>query len=237
MKSGKQLRVEEYTGWWHSIDCGDGVFTQGIKTIELLRQEIDYMQIPSLIGKTVLDIGAYDGFFSFHAEEKGASKVVALDQPGMWSPYAPNGRRGFEIVHELKNSKVQQRIDNFMTADLFSIGQFDIVFFLGVIYHLEEPLTALKRLSALTREMAIIETHAIYVPEYEDHAFLEFYENDRLNNDSTNQFGFNSMALMSLCRQVGFHKFKITSPYPPVVDRSSSLGHRSFYRLTMQAFK
>jgi tRNA (mo5U34)-methyltransferase len=111
------------------------------------------------------------------------------------------------------------------------------VFFLGVLYHLEEPLTAIKRIYALTREMAIIETHAIYIPGHEDIALLEFYENEKLNKDATNHFGFNAAALGGLCRQAGFRSVKITSPYPPELIDTSGFGKRSMYRLTVQAFK
>ena len=263
MITDKQLMVNNYSGWWHSIDCGDGVVTSGVKTAKVLAQEVANMQLPPLTGKTVLDIGAWDGFFSFLAEDLGASKVMALDHvawsldvenlfkmgkegsavknplaaPGIWKPEALPGKRGFDIVHKIRNSTVEQQVANIMTADLLSIGQFDVVFFLGVLYHLEEPLTALKRIHALTREMVVIETHAIFLPEYEDNAFLEFYEGDRLNGDPTNQFGVNANALKGMCRQVGFRNFKITSPYPPTPDASSDVGNRLMYRLTLQAFK
>jgi hypothetical protein len=65
--------------WWHSIDLGHGVVTNGFKSVEVLKHELKALRLPDLRGKTVLDIGAYDGFFSFEAERCGAERMVALD--------------------------------------------------------------------------------------------------------------------------------------------------------------
>src|SRR5438128_9146963 len=65
--------------WFHSIDVGCGVVTPGRKSATQLADELDHLQLGNLTGLTVLDIGANDGYFSFAAEERGASRVVALD--------------------------------------------------------------------------------------------------------------------------------------------------------------
>src|SRR5689334_19854227 len=74
-------RVEELRGlvesvpvWWHAIDLGEGVVTPGTRAWTM-----ETLGVTDLTGKTVLDIGAWDGYFSFEAERLGASRVVALD--------------------------------------------------------------------------------------------------------------------------------------------------------------
>src|SRR5947208_97682 len=62
--------------WFHSIDLGDGVVTPGQKDT---LSEVGHLKLPDLTGRTVLDIGAYDGFYSFEAERRGAKRVVAAD--------------------------------------------------------------------------------------------------------------------------------------------------------------
>lgn len=64
--------------WWHQIDLGQGVITSGPDpTIE----RIEWLGVPKdLRGKTVLDIGAWDGAFAFEAERRGASRVLAVDE-------------------------------------------------------------------------------------------------------------------------------------------------------------
>src|SRR5256885_12356289 len=74
--------------WFHSIDLGKGIVTNGWESAAQLRYEIDSFRLPDLRGKTVLDINTWDGFFAFEAERRGASKVVALDYY-MWAMDLP----------------------------------------------------------------------------------------------------------------------------------------------------
>src|SRR5213596_771241 len=73
-----ELRKEvEKINWWHKIDFGNGVITPGI---DITPEKLKWIQMSqNLAGKSVLDIGAWDGFFSFEAERRGASRVVATD--------------------------------------------------------------------------------------------------------------------------------------------------------------
>src|SRR4029079_19449183 len=75
------LRAEVATRtWFHTIDLGDGVVTPGHKDT---RDEVRHFRIPDdLTGTRVLDVGAFDGFYAFEAERRGASRVVACDH---WS--------------------------------------------------------------------------------------------------------------------------------------------------------
>ena len=263
----KQSSIEQVPFWFHSIDCGDGVVTNGAKPLATLQQELAWMAIPPLAGKTVLDVGAWDGFFSFAAEQLGARRVMALDHyvwsmdlprqqqywkacrdrgipptpyarvPGHWQPGTLPGKRGFDTVHHIKRSSVEQLVADFMTTDLVDVGQFDVVFLLGVLYHLEDPYRALKRLSLVTREIAIIETAAIFAPPHENVGLFEFYESNELGADVGNWFAPNFAGLAKACRAAGFRDVKITSPYPPTVPEPMPGGGVQRYRLTVHAYK
>lgn len=76
-----------------------------------------------------------------------------------------------------------------MTMDLEPLGTFDVVFFLGVLYHMETPLASLRRVASLSNGVAIIETHAIVVPGYEHLELCEFYSSNQLNGDISNWWG------------------------------------------------
>jgi SAM-dependent methyltransferase len=66
-------------GWYHSIELPDGSVIEGHQTVEQLRTRIGQFPIPEdLTGKRVLDIGAWDGWFSFEMERRGA-QVLAVD--------------------------------------------------------------------------------------------------------------------------------------------------------------
>src|SRR5947209_4915080 len=80
----RRALADSVTNWWHSVDLGYGVVTQGHKSIDQIHHEIAAFQFPDLGGKTFLDIGAWDGAFSFEAERRGARRVVALDHY-VWS--------------------------------------------------------------------------------------------------------------------------------------------------------
>lgn len=65
--------------WFHSVKLGHAVVTKVQKTAPTLAKELEALQLPPLAGKSVLDIGAHDGFYSFEAECRDASRVVSLD--------------------------------------------------------------------------------------------------------------------------------------------------------------
>ena len=70
--------------WFHQIDFGDGLLTPGNTKIENLRAMADIYFDEPLTGKSVLDIGCYDGFQSFEAFRRGAKRVLATDY-FMWN--------------------------------------------------------------------------------------------------------------------------------------------------------
>ena len=69
--------------WWHSIDLGQGVVTPGEKTPAVIARELKALRLPDLRGKSVLDIGAYDGYYSFASAwgrpGGGSSLRLAID--------------------------------------------------------------------------------------------------------------------------------------------------------------
>jgi tRNA (mo5U34)-methyltransferase len=231
--------------WWHSIRLPDGSVTPGEKSPEVLEEEWRDLALPSLSEKTVLDIGAWDGWFSFAAERAGASRVVALDQfvwaldfsrgneyrdyrarceeagqrPDLWGPDCAwwdeqvlPGKRGFDRAHQALGSVVESVTADFMTCDLDSVGTFDVVMFLGVLYHLKEPHTALERLRRVTKELAIIETAAISLAGNDDERpLLEALPECGINGDPTNWFIPTEAALHVLLKRAQFSDVKTVS--------------------------
>jgi tRNA (mo5U34)-methyltransferase len=252
--------------WFHTIDLGGGLVTNG----DSPPSEIISRSMPDVGGKSVLDVGAWDGKYSFEAEKAGASRVVALDHY-VWKldPIARQayydkceaegvlpdpdlidrgflveddlpGKAGFDLVHEYLNSKVEAVVDDFMTMDLDGLGQFDVVFYFGVLYHMVDPIGALKRLRRVTKELAVVETAGTFVPGYEDSSLVEFFAGDELHADYGNWFAPSEAALRGMCRAAGFRRVesKARTDLPPaprfkVRDR----GHRPLYcRLVALAY-
>jgi hypothetical protein len=90
-----------------------------------------------------------------------------------------------------------------MSCDLAELGTFDVSLFLGVLYHLDDPLGALRRLRAVTRELAVVETAAICI-KGQDRPLLEFTPGAEVKNDPTNWFFPNEAAAVALLHAAGF---------------------------------
>ena len=96
-------------GWFHTIDLGHGIVTAGRDESP---RKLGWIQLPGdLRGRTVLDVGAWDGFFSFECERRGADRVVALDGPAWQAPeWGPGGfgtRSGFDLARRALGSRVE----------------------------------------------------------------------------------------------------------------------------------
>ncbi len=124
--------------WYHRIDI-HGVVTLGCETAPALQWKSDAID-KDLSGKDVLDIGAWDGCYTFLAESRGARRVVAID--GCQGPVTP---RGFQTAKELLSSKAEHHILDVRQMDRLD-GTFDRIFFFGVYYHLEDPYSALQQI-------------------------------------------------------------------------------------------
>jgi tRNA (mo5U34)-methyltransferase len=217
--------------WFHRIDLGDGRITPGVDdTATKLAQ----VRLPEdLSGKSVLDIGAWDGFFSFEAERRGASRVVALDG-GVWN--VPEiGRRGFDYARRALGSKVEDVSMEVLEMNPARPGVFDVVFFLGVLYHMPHPLASLNQVASCTREQLILETHVDLLDV--DRPAIAFYRQDDCANDSTNWCGPNRGAVEEMLRTVGFSR---VVSFPPVTDvhypvRGAKPG--TFGRMVFHAWK
>ncbi|MEZ5234099.1 MAG: hypothetical protein R2749_15520 [Acidimicrobiales bacterium] len=78
--------------WFHTFDLGDGLRTPGY---DATLQKLDVIHLPEdLSGSRVLDIGAYDGFFSFECERRGASRWWRRTRSWEWP--GSDGRRNFD---------------------------------------------------------------------------------------------------------------------------------------------
>ena len=206
-------RIEK--GYWHSFELPDGTVLEGVCSLEGLKRRLAQFPIPeSLAGKRVLDIGAWDGWFSFELERRGA-EVVAVD---CWD----NPR--FHEMKALYGSKVDYRVMDMFELTPETVGRFDIVLFMGVLYHLKHPLLALERVCALSRDLVCVDSFILR----EEHlaggdtnrAVLEFYDNDQMGGRIDNWFGPSLAALLGMCRVAGFARIELRS----VLDYSACVA-------------
>jgi len=257
-------RVATVPFWFHSIDL-DGVVTPGIAESQALADELDSLRLPGLAGRSVLDVGAWDGYYSFAAERAGAERVTALDHwawsvdlaawrsylagceasgetarqaeelAEIWRPVELPGKQGFDLARETLDSRVEPLVGDFMEMELAPLGSFDVVLFLGVLYHLKEPLRALQRLASLTGELAVIESEAEVLPGGEELPLCRFLEGSERGADPTNWWSPSAAALLAMCRAAGFSRTELISG-PESAAPATDDGPRR-YRAVVHAWK
>lgn len=149
-----------------------------------------------------MDIGANDGFFSFAAERAGASRVLAVDAPAWGEHDSLGSKRGFDFVREVLDSKVEDLRCDLHDLTPERVGTFDVVFFLGVLYHLEDPLPSLRQVASLANELLVVET--LVDMTWTRRPAAAFYTRAEINDDSSNWWGPNPPAVLGMLRATGF---------------------------------
>jgi len=205
-----QQRINSVAAWRHRIEVAPGVVTPGH---EDTAEEWRRLRVPSdLSGKRVLDVGCSDGFYSFACQQLGA-EVTAIDDE---SSLLAGGLNGFQVAQELLGSRVEYR-----TADVHalpeSLGTFDLILFINVLYHLRNPLLALDELAAAAKPGArlILKTYfrqdVRFWVKGRPVAFdisrspkWWFFPNSELAGDPTNWFAPNKAALLGALEVCGW---------------------------------
>lgn len=199
--------------WFHIIDLGHGVITPGRYDPVNGEHGPRFCVPKSLEGKTVLDIGAWDGAWSFEAKRRGASRVLATDK-FIWEGGGWGERGSFDVARDALGLDIEDMIIDVMELSKQRVGQFDVVFFFGVLYHMRHPMLALEKVRDVTVPggLAIVETHCdmldLEVPA------LGFYPGRELQGDASNWFGPNPAALIGMLKAVGFEDVTLTSLHP-----------------------
>ena len=234
--------------WHHTIDLGGGVVTPGH---EVTRDKLASVRLPQTFeGKTVLDIGAWDGFYSFEAERRGAKRVVAMDYDCWHAAEGFPSKAGFELARQALRSHVEDAHLDVMDLTPDKLGTFDVVLFLGVLYHLRHPLFALERVANVCDDRLILETHVARMAMRRP--AMVFYPGDELDWDATNWWGPNEALVTAMLGDVGFSEIRVTRSRPSAVSlartakrfrdaRSRQYGHPFTYaasdRLVVHARK
>jgi tRNA (mo5U34)-methyltransferase len=199
-------RMLTETGWWHSFELPDGRIVRGVNEISSLRGRLAEFPIPQdLSGLRALDIGCWDGWFSFELERRGA-EVVAID---VWD----NPR--FREMHAIYNSRVDYRQMDVYELSPATVGTFDIVLFLGVLYHLKHPLLGLEKVCSVTTGLAAVDSF-ILRDNFDLNAqpMLNFYENDEFEGQTDNWVAPNLACLAAMCRTAGFARVELRKIFP-----------------------
>jgi tRNA (mo5U34)-methyltransferase len=209
-------RVAELGQWFHNLDLG------GVKTApdhflgdypEVKWQRFASAIPDDLTGKSVLDVGCNAGFYSIQMKRRGADRVVGID---MDEKYLDQAR----FAAKVSGAEIE-----FRNLSVYRVGElhekFDLVLFMGVLYHLRHPLLALDLLHEhvvgdllVAQSMLRGSSDSIEVPpdfpfwqselfEKEEFPRMYFIEK-RYANDPTNWWIPNRACFEAMLRSAGF---------------------------------
>lgn len=167
--------------WVHRIDLGHGIVTPGDWPMPnpCFMQALDTIDFR---GKKVLDIGCWDGLYSFEAEKRGAAEVYATD---LVTQRRYNDHTTFTLAREILGSKARYFPDvSVYDVERLGVRDFDVVIYAGVYYHLKDPLRSFATLRRVMKEggTMIVEGAAIDAPE----CYARFYYEETFCRDNSN---------------------------------------------------
>lgn len=132
--------------WWHTITFPDGYKTKGVHDYDT--SVGDRYLFPNVKGKTVLDIGTFDGYWAARAMKEGAKECVSIDM---------NERETAKITSEAFGFKYLSGLQYDMNLPIGS-NSFDIVLNYGVVYHLYNPVQGILNSILAAKELVLIES-------------------------------------------------------------------------------
>ncbi|HEV7367517.1 TIGR04290 family methyltransferase [Arenibaculum sp.] len=211
-----EARIAELGPWFHNIDLG-GVRTAPdhfLGDYPALKWRGFAHAIPAdLTGKSVLDIGCNAGFYAIEMKRRGAARVVGIDDSDTYLAQARFAAETCGVEIEFRNLSVY---------DVARLGErFDLVLFMGVLYHLRHPLLALDLIHEhVADDMLVFQSmqrgSAEVEPVGEDYDFWETEIFDRpgfprmhfieksYSNDWTNWWVPNRACVEAMLRSSGF---------------------------------
>ena len=147
-------RIAELGDWFHNINLGGHPTAPNhyLGDYPATKWRTFAGALPGdLRGRTVLDVGCNAGFYAIEMKRRGADRVVGIDWDERYLAQASFAAAASGVDIELRQLSVY---------DIASLGErFDIVLFMGVLYHLRHPLLALDLLHAhVTRDLLVFQS-------------------------------------------------------------------------------
>ncbi len=185
MKKTKQKipkELQHLAPFFHDIDLGNGFNTA--PEIYRIRGAVNFFFPPllklnggSLKGLRILDVGCNCGGFSLEVNKYGPKEVIGIDTDDKNIKQANAIKKYLEV----KNIKFLK-----LTAEEINernFGKFDITILAGILYHLEDPIGVMKKISEITASTLLIDSHVHYSTKQSEDIPLWWMLNDMDKND------------------------------------------------------
>jgi tRNA (mo5U34)-methyltransferase len=158
--------------WFYEFELPDGtrttsVLPPGVETIHTTRREMldralaHALRDADLSKLTAVDLACHQGWFALHLARRGFGDVLGVDA-------RPAHIEDMRLMAQLQGaSRVRTACHDLEEANAADIGPHDVTLMLGLLYHLENPIRALRLARAVTRRVFVVETQV--VPHLEGH--------------------------------------------------------------------
>jgi tRNA (mo5U34)-methyltransferase len=232
-----ERRIRELGDWFHNLDLNGvptapGHFLGDYPAVKWRR--FAHAVPADLSGRTVLDVGCNGGFYAIEMKRRGASHVLAIDTDERYLAQA-----GFAA--EVMNVEIEfQQLSVF---DLPSLGRrFDLVLFMGVLYHLRHPLLALDLLREHVVGERLVFQSMLRGPEHSvkvnaDYEFTDttpfedprypvmYFVEGKYAGDPTNWWIPNASCAEAMLRSAGFRIVDRPEAEVFVCEPADGMGH------------
>tara|TARA_B100000378_G_scaffold21566_1_gene16755 strand:- start:51 stop:1013 length:963 start_codon:yes stop_codon:yes gene_type:complete len=179
--------LEQNNTWYHTMNI-NGIQTKNTRTSSQYQMWISQVIPDDLTGKNILDVGCADGFYSFLCEQRNANRILAIDYEGfdiqkkMSESEKEININNFELHKKFLDSKVEYRNLDVYDIDLIN-ETFDFVLFFGVYYHLENLISALKKIYSVVNDSIFLAGHIL-----ESENPIMYYYDTSQTRDNPNWF-------------------------------------------------
>lgn len=244
-----EQELQQFGHWMYEFDLGNGVktltYSESVKQVHAVRHSMIFSFLDGINfnyqNASVLDLACNEGYFTFEAMQRGANYGLGIDARA-------------ENIDKANFIKAKRSSSNceFKVGDIYQYPygekKFEIVFLLGILYHVENPIGLMRLASNLTEKILFVETQLCKtvgnvsfgwgVPdrylEGTDYCVL-YQEEDSKENPLASLGGFsfvpNIAAVISMLRAAGFRSVLqlhpnawVREPQYDQIDRAILVG-------------
>ena len=236
-----QEQIEQLGPWFYEFDLGahghtrsslpPEVFPIHSTRLDMVNRAVEGHFGARLRDVRAIDIGCHEGFYSVALAKKGVRHVLGVDVR------EENLRKARFVSEALGLANVSWRQGNCEDLRVEETGEFDLTLFLGLLYHLENPILCIRNIARLTKELCVIETQV--VDEVEGtaewgsrdwtrpyHGVLalidesgEYYDENRETGASPVATCPSPKALEFMLKQAGFRRVEMIAPPPNAYEQ------------------
>jgi len=249
-----QTQIAALGPWFYEFDLGSHGRTTSMlppevlpihaTRLEMVNRAVDAHFGPRLAQVRCLDVGCHEGYYSVAMARKGVRETLGLDVREI------SLRKARFITETLGLSNLEFRQGNCEEIDPVVTGSYELCLFLGILYHLENPMLALRKIAAVTTEMCVVETQVADEvegsTEWGARAWTRPYQGILALIDESGEFNAENRetgatplvtcpspkALEAMLKHAGFKRIEFIAPPPDAYEQ-----HARGKRVVCAAYK